>query len=215
MTVIIKWLGHASFQIKALGKVIYIDLQKSAEPEEPADLVLVTHSHFDHCDPEKIAQVRQEKTVVIAPADCVDKIGGVVKSLAAGEETDVDGIRIKAVEAYNVKRFRSPGKPFHPKGYGVGYLVTAEGQTIYHAGDTGFIPEMEKLGKVDVALLPTGGTYTMDDVDGAEAALVIKPRIVIPMHTWDTNPEVFRRRLEAATDIYVQVLELGKEYKLG
>ena len=215
MTVILKWLGHASFQIQTLGKIIYIDLQKSAEPKEPADLILVTHSHFDHCDPEKIAQVRRENTVVIAPVDCVEKIGGEVKSLVAGEEIDVEGIHVKAVEAYNVKRFRSPGKPFHPKGFGVGYLVTAEEQTIYHAGDTGLIPEMKELGKVDVALLPTGGTYTMDDVDGAEAALVIKPRIVIPMHIWDTNPEVFRRRLEAATDIHVQILEPGKEYKLG
>jgi L-ascorbate metabolism protein UlaG (beta-lactamase superfamily) len=215
MTVIIKWLGHASFQIKALDMVIYIDLQKDAKTEEPADLILVTHSHYDHCDPDKIAEVRQEKTIVIAPADCAEKIGGEVKSLLAGEEADFEGIHVKAVEAYNVKRFRSPGKPFHPKGFGVGYLVTAEGKTIYHAGDTGFIPEMQQLGKVDVALLPTGGTYTMDDVDGAEAALTIKPRIVIPMHTWDTNPEVFRRRLEAATDIHVQILEPGKEYKLG
>ena len=215
MTVIIKWLGHASFQIKTLGKVIYIDLEKSSEPAEPADLILVTHSHYDHCDPAKIKQVRQDETVVIAPADCVEKIGGEVKSLEAGDEVDVEGIHVKAVEAYNVKRFRSPGKPFHPKGFGVGYLITLSGQTIYHAGDTGLIPEMEQLGKVDVALLPTGGTYTLDDLDGAEAALVIKPRIVIPMHCWDTDPEVFRRRVEAASDIAVQILQLGKEYKLS
>ncbi len=215
MTVVIKWLGHAAFQINAQEMVIYIDLEKSSKPTEPADVILVTHSHYDHCDPAKIKEVRQDSTIIIAPADCVEKIGGEVKSLLAGEEIDLEGIHVKAVEAYNVKRFRSPGKPFHPKGFGVGYLVTVEGQTIYHAGDTGLIPEMEKLGKVDVALLPTGGTYTLDDVDGAEAALVIKPRIVIPMHIWDKNPEVFRRRLEVAPDIHVQILEPGKEYRLG
>jgi L-ascorbate metabolism protein UlaG (beta-lactamase superfamily) len=215
MTVIIKWLGHAAFQIRALGKVIYIDLEKSSEPEEPADLILVTHSHFDHCDPEKIKQVRQDHTVVIAPADCAEKINGEVKSLEAGDEIDVGEIHVKAVHAYNVKRFRSPGKPFHPKGFGVGYLVTVEGKTIYHAGDTGLIPEMKELGPVDVALLPTGGTYTLDDLDGTEAILVIKPKIVIPMHIWSTDPEIFRRRVEAASETAVQILHPGKEYQLG
>ena len=131
----IKWLGHASFLIKAEGKNIYIDPYEG-EYSEKADLILVTHSHFDHCDTSKIKKIRGENTVIIAPEDCVSKIGGNVKTLKPGEETTIGNLRVKAVEAYNYKRFKAPGKPFHPKGFGVGYLLTAEGKTIYHAGDT-------------------------------------------------------------------------------
>ena len=215
MGVLIKWLAHASFQIKANGKIIYVDLEKYGEATEKADLILVTHSHTDHCDPDKIKKVQKEETVIIAPKDCVSIIGGNVKTLKPGEETSVDNIRIRAVEAYNYKRFRSPGKPYHPKGLGVGYLITAEGKTIYHAGDTDFIPEMRKIGPVDVVLLPSGGTYTMDNAEAAEAAIAINPKIVIPMHRWDTNPEEFKKKVEANSNIKVMVLREGEEFQLA
>jgi len=214
MGVFIKWLAHASFQIKAEGKTIYIDPYEG-EYSEKADLILVTHSHTDHCDPDKIKNVQKEETVIIAPKDCVSIIGRSVKTLRPGEETSVDNIRVKAVEAYNYKRFRSPGIPHHPKGFGVGYLITAEGKTIYHAGDTDFISEMRKLGPVDVVLLPSGGTYTMDNVEAAEAAMAINPKIVIPMHRWDTNPEEFKKKVEASSNVKVVILQEGEEYKVA
>jgi L-ascorbate metabolism protein UlaG (beta-lactamase superfamily) len=213
--VFIKWLAHASFQIKAEGKIIYVDLEKSGEADEKADLILVTHSHTDHCDPDKIKNVQKEDTVIIAPEDCVSIIGGNVKTLRPGEETSVGNIRVKAVEAYNYKRFRSPEHPFHPKGFGVGYLIKVEGKTIYHAGDTDFIPEMRKVGLVDVVLLPSGGTYTMDNAEAAEAAIAINPKIVIPMHRWDTNPEEFKKKVEANSNIKVMVLQEGEEFQLA
>ena len=215
MAVLIKWLAHAGFQIKAEGKVIYIDLEKYGEAAEKADMVLVTHSHTDHCDPAKIKKVRKDDTVIIAPKDCVSKIGGNVKTLKLGEETTVDGIKVKAVDAYNVKRFRSPGNPYHPKEFGVGYLVTVEGKTIYHAGDTDFIPEMRQLGHVDVALLPSGDTYTMNNVEAAEAAIAINPKTAIPMHRWDTNPEEFRKKVEADSNVKVMLLREGEEFQVG
>jgi len=198
MAIQIKLLGHASFQIMAERAVIYVDLRKYGgviETSEKADLILVTHSHADHFSSEKIAKVSKEDTVVIAPKKCVSKIGREVKTLQPGEEMIVDGIRVRAVEAYNYKRFRSSGKPWHPKGYGVGYLISIEDKTIYHSGDTDFVPEMRQLGHVDVALLPTGDKYTMDNVEAAEATLAINPKVVVPMHCWDTNPEEFKRRL--------------------
>jgi len=214
MAVTIKWLAHAGFQIKAEGKIIYIDLEKGGEFSEKADLILVTHSHTDHCDPAQIQKARKPDTLIIAPADCVSKIGGNVKTLKAGEETKIGNIKVKAVEAYNVKRFRSPGIPFHPKGLGVGYLITAEGKTVYHAGDTDVIPEMRQLSNVDVALLPSGDTYTMDNNDAAEAALAFKPKTVIPMHRWSTNPVEFKNKVQANSSIKVVILREGEEHKI-
>jgi L-ascorbate metabolism protein UlaG (beta-lactamase superfamily) len=214
MTLSIKWLGHASFLIRAEGKIVYIDPYEG-EYSEKADLILVTHSHTDHCDASKIKKVRKPDTVIFAPEDCVSKIGGSVKTLRPGEEATFGNIRVRAVEAYNYKRFRSPGNPFHPEGFGVGYVITAEGKTIYHAGDTDFIPEMRQLGHVDVALLPSGGTYTMDNSEAAEAAIAINPKIVMPMHRWDTDPEVFKKKVEANSNIKVVVLQKGGESQVA
>jgi L-ascorbate metabolism protein UlaG (beta-lactamase superfamily) len=214
MGVQVKCLAHAGFEIEANGKIIYVDLEKHGEAIDKADLILVTHSHTDHCDPEKIKNVRKEGTVIIAPEDCVQKIGGNVKTLKPGQETSVGSIRVKAVEAYNYKRFRSPGKPFHPKGFGVGYLVIVDGKTIYHAGDTDFIPEMRQLGSVDVALLPSGGTYTMDNAEAAEAAIATNAKVTTPMHCRDTNPEEFRKKLEASSKTKVVILREGEEYQV-
>lgn len=214
MVVFIKWLAHASFQIKSEGKIIYIDLEKDSEASEKADLILVTHSHSDHCDPSRIKMVRKVDTAIIAPEDCVSQISGNVKTLKVGEETTAKGIKVRAVDAYNFKRFRSPRVPLHPKGFGVGYLIRVEDKTIYHAGDTDFIPEMRQLGPVDVALLPSGDTYTMDNVDAADAAIAIDPRIAIPMHRWSTKPEDFKKRVEAESNIKVILLREGDEYQV-
>lgn len=215
MVVFIKYLAHASFQIKAEGTVIYVDLEKYGEVAEKANLILVTHSHSDHCDPSKIKKVRRDDTVIIAPEDCVSKIGGTVKTLKPEEETTVKGVKVRAVDAYNTKRFRSPGKPYHPKQFGVGYLITVENKTIYHAGDTDFIPEMRQLGPVDVALLPSGDTYTMDNAEAAEAAIAINPKTTIPMHRWSTNPEEFRKKVEANSNINVMLLKEGEEFQVA
>ncbi|UCE95286.1 MAG: MBL fold metallo-hydrolase [Candidatus Bathyarchaeota archaeon] len=215
MGIFIKWLAHASFQIRSEGKLIYIDLEKNSKTSEKADLILVTHSHSDHCDPSKISKVRKEGTIVIAPKDCIPKIGGNVKTLKPGEEMLLEGAKIKAVEAYNIKRFRSSGNPYHPREFGVGYLITVEGKTIYHAGDTDFIPEMRQLGHVDVALLPSGDTYTMDNTEAAEAAIVINPKAAIPMHRWSTSPEEFRKKVEADSNIKVMLLREGEEFQVA
>jgi L-ascorbate metabolism protein UlaG (beta-lactamase superfamily) len=136
-----------------------------------------------------------------------------VKSLKPGEKLLVGNIIIEAMEAYNYKRFKSPGNPFHPKGLGVGYLITAGDKTVYHAGDTDFIPEMRALKNIYLALLPTGGTYTMDNSEAAEAALAINPQYVIPMHRWNTNPEEFKKKVEADSKIKVIMLKIGEQFE--
>jgi L-ascorbate metabolism protein UlaG (beta-lactamase superfamily) len=214
----IRWLGHSSFQIKTGDKVLYLDLyrpkqlrQRVPDELEPATIVLVSHGHNDHCFPEAINEVRNDSTVVIAPRDCGEKLKYDFESLKPGEESTYEDIRIRAVHAYNVKRFRSPGNPFHPKGYGVGYLISAEGKTIYFAGDTDVIPEMNELGQVDVALLPCGDTYTMDNLDAAEATKSIHPKVVIPMHTWNKSVDEFKEGISGTNTKFVALKE-GEEY---
>jgi L-ascorbate metabolism protein UlaG (beta-lactamase superfamily) len=217
MVIYVKWLGHASFQIRTGGKVIYIDLKKYGkvvETSEKADIILVTHNHGDHCSPPKIQKLRKKDTVVIAPKNCASRIGGNVRTLKPGEETTVDGVKIEAVEAYNVRRFKPSGKPWHPKGYGVDYLVKTEGKTIYHAGDTDFIPEMRLLKNIDLALLPTGDKYTMDDAEAAEAAIAINPKTAMAMHTWEKDREEFKKKVEANSETDVVLLQEGEEYQL-
>lgn len=214
MTFMIKWMGHAGFLIKTNGRNVYIDPHEG-EYAEKADLILITHSHFDHCDTDKISELRKADTTIIAPEDCVSKIRGSVRTLKPGQEMTFNNLKIKAVDAYNVKRFRSPGNPFHPKGSGVGYLVIAAGKTVYHAGDTDFVPEMKQLGHVDVALLPSGSTYTMDNADAAEAALAIKPEVVIPMHRWNTNSEEFKEKVVAGSETKVVLLRPGEEFRVA
>jgi len=214
MSVSVKWLGHASFMIEVSGKIIYIDPHEG-EYTKKADLILASHSHGDHCNLDKINEILKDNTVIIAPEDCTSKVEAKSISLKPGESTKFGEVTIRAVEAYNYKRFRSPGMPFHPKGLGVGYLITAEGKTIYHAGDTDFIEEMNDLKSVDLALLPSGGTYTMDNPEAAEAALAINPKTVVPMHRWDTDPIEFKTALEAKTkNIKVIVMNPGEELVL-
>lgn len=176
--VAITWLGHASFMIEG-ESIIYVDPFVLPQNPKKSDAVLVTHDHFDHCNAENIKKLHS--TNVFGPEGVVKKINtGTIVS--AGKSFSAAGARVHAVEAYNVNKFRSPGKPFHPRGLGVGYIIEINGKRIYHAGDTDNIKEMGSLGRIDAALLPIGGTYTMTLSEAAEAATIIKPLHVIPMH---------------------------------
>ena len=209
----LKWLGHASWKLKAGGKTIYIDPYEG-DYDEKADIILASHSHTDHCEPSKVKEATGDGTVVVAPADCAEKIGAPVKSLKPGEKAEFGEVTVKAVEAYNVKRFRSPGMPFHPKGLGVGYIVKAEGKKVYHVGDSDHIPEMDELKDIDVLLIPAGGTYTMDADDAAEATVAINPKIAVPVHIWDTDPGEYKKKVEAASGVKVMILKPGDTFDL-
>jgi L-ascorbate metabolism protein UlaG (beta-lactamase superfamily) len=173
------WLGQSDYRIETAGKVIYIDHIKTTA-DKPADLILITHSHSDHLSAGAIAKVATANTVILGPADC--KYTGVCKefiTIVPGDEYALNEfVKIKAVPAYNVVKVNN-----HPKAKKwVGYLVSSEGVTIYHAGDTERIPEMKEF-TCDISLLPLGQTYTMASVDEAvEATKDLNPRIAIPMH---------------------------------
>jgi len=222
MTVTIRWLAHASFQIKTDTQNIYIDpstkdtgLKK--DDFKPADLILVTHGHKDHFDNDLLKKIRKPGSPVIAPENLKKEMKGIIMwDLNAGQMMKMgDGITtVWSVPAYNVKRFKSPGNPFHPKDFGVGYILKLGEKKIYHAGDTDLIPEMEKITDVDVALLPSGDTYTMDGMEAAQAALLIKPKVAIPMHLKGADPKIFKQEVESKSSIKVVILKEGEEYTI-
>jgi L-ascorbate metabolism protein UlaG (beta-lactamase superfamily) len=213
----IRWIGHSTVQLKdSRGKIIYIDpfSEVLKGDEAKADLIVSTHAHFDHFDPQAINRLLKPETEVVAKKGC--NLGSLktakAREIEVGQELEAQGVKVKAVPAYNVHRFRSPGQPFHPQGFGMGAVLEVEGKKLYYAGDTDSIPEMKALKReaIDVAFLPIGGTYTMDVPEAAEAAQAISPKIVIPTHysllaETRADPEEFRERLKAS-GIEVRIL---------
>jgi len=211
----LEWLGHSGFRISSGGKVIYIDPYMIDDHPYPADLVIVTHEHFDHCASENIQKLMKRDTVVVAPQNCLTKLAFVprqnLKLIPTVFELDIGRVHLKTLPAYNIKRFRSPNIPFHQKGYGYGVVITIDGVVIYHAGDTDFVPEMQELRDIDIALLPVGGTYTMDAKEAARAVQEIKPKVAIPMH-WGAGVVGSQADAEAFKDFaeeYCKVEILG------
>ncbi|VVB98353.1 Beta-lactamase superfamily domain protein [uncultured archaeon] len=170
--VAITWFGHSSFLLEHEKEAVYIDNYALPESvERKATIIIHTHGHYDHCAPsEKIAE---NKTVYAGMCKHArDLIGNTLR---------IRDVKIEFVEAYNIS------KPFHPRGAGCGVVVTLGGVRIYHAGDTDFIPEMASI-RCDVALLPIGGTFTMNEKEAADAVKAINPAVAIPMH-YDYIPQ--------------------------
>jgi len=197
MPVKITWLGHASVMIQGGSHVVYIDPWKIGTSLPKADIILITHDHFDHYSEDDIKLLSKKGTVIVSsvPGPLVDEV------MKPGDTKDVRGIPIKAIPSYNID------KEFHPKvNRWVGYIVTVENKKVYHAGDTDRIPEMEGL-DVDVALLPVGGTYTMDAASAIDAIEDIKPRHVIPIHFGDiVGTRADAERLLGVTTAKIHVL---------
>ena len=170
----ITWLGHDAFRVEA-GKTIYFDPYQIADGPA-ADLIFISHDHFDHCSPEDVARIQAPKTIIITEKDSASKLAGDIRVMKPGEQLELADIKITAVPAYNID------KDFHPKTKGwLGFIVEIEGVKLYHAGDTDFIPEMKDF-DVDIALLPVSGTYVMHSDQAARAAIAINPKLAIPMH---------------------------------
>jgi L-ascorbate metabolism protein UlaG (beta-lactamase superfamily) len=197
---IIKWLDHASLLIETKGKKIYID-PYAGEYTEEADVIMISHAHRDHCDHEKIQAIRRPDTLIITSEECAKGLSGNVTTMSPGDVKEVYGVTIEAVEAYNFKRFRSPGVPYHPKGIGIGFVIEADGKRIYHVGDSDLIPSMEGLKDIDVAFIPIMGRAIMDVDEAVEAAIAINPKVAIPVHRRDNSAEEFKEKLEARSDI--------------
>jgi L-ascorbate metabolism protein UlaG (beta-lactamase superfamily) len=204
------WLGHDTFRLDG-PPTIYFDPLRLKGKLPQADIILISHEHSDHCSPDDVRRITGPGTVTVASQPVAKRLGGSVRVLRPGERTTVGDVEIEAVPAYNVRRFRSPGVPFHPKeSEHVGFVVTVGGERVYFAGDTDYIPEMADI-HCDVALLPVGGTFTMDAEEAAQAAAAIKPKVAVPMH-WGAGIVGSRADAERFSSLYDgEVVILEKE----
>ena len=177
----IEVLLHSSIRINK-GKVIYIDPYNINKNYNDADLIFITHSHFDHYSPEDIEKIKKEDTVIIAPQDLSSRIQNEgfaqenIIIVSPNKTYETKGIKFETVPAYNV------GKQFHPKSNEwVGYILELDGIRYYIAGDTDANEDNKKV-KCDVAFVPIGGTYTMTAIEAAEFINEIKPKLAVPIH---------------------------------
>lgn len=201
------FIGHGSLMFTWQGHVIHVDPWSRlgdyvALPK--ADLVLITHAHYDHLDPAALALVRRPTTTVVAAPDCAGKIEGAV-ILPNGATHTAAGVHITAVPAYNLVHRRDDGRPYHPKGEGNGYLLTFGDVTVLVAGDTEDVPELRALGGVQVAFLPMNLPYTMTPKMVAALARALRPRILYPYHYGDTDPQRLVELLADTPAIEVRV----------
>ncbi len=185
----LKFLGHDGFLIEYLDKRIFIDPFKIPSNNKigKADLILITHSHYDHCSIEDISKIIKEGTEIVIPVDCQSKLNRLenvkIRIATTGIKMKAIGINVYPFPAYNI------GKNFHPKDENwMGFILKFGDVIIYHAGDTDKIPEMDFLpnlaqeGEKVVALLPVTGKVVMNAEEAVEAALIINPFLAIPMH---------------------------------
>ena len=208
----IAFIGHGTLYFTFQGKIIHVDpVGREADYSKlpKADLILVTHEHGDHLDPDVLEEISTEKTDCVFTQKCMDKVkiqNGII--MKNGDTKTVQGIKIEAVPAYNIQHMRSPGYPFHPKGDGNGYVVTFGDKRVYVAGDTENIPEMKALTDIDVAFLPMNLPYTMSPDMVADAAKAFKPGILYPYHYGDTNPQELVELLKDEKNIEVRIRDM-------
>ena len=194
------WLGHDGFRIEG-EKVIYFDPYQITATV-PADIIFISHEHYDHCSVEDIQKIQKKDTVIVTNSSSAGNLSGDVRVVKPGDKFTIDTVPVEVVPSYNVD------KEFHPKTSGMlGFIVTIDGVRIYHAGDTDFIPEMKNI-HADIALLPVSGTYVMTAEEAAEAALTIKPVVVIPMHFGcivgsEADAKLFAEKLEGKIKVNI------------
>lgn len=206
----ITFLGHGTLMFAHNGKTIHVDpySQVADYGQLPkADIVLITHEHRDHLDPDALSKIVASQTEVIINAGSASQLEGATV-MGHGESLNIRGVEIEAVPAYNIEHKRPNGEPFHPPGVGNGYILTFDGLRVYIAGDTEGTPEMRELEEIDVAFLPMNLPYTMTPEQVAEAARAFKPRILYPYHFGDTDTGKLVEALEGS-GIEVRVRDLA------
>jgi len=206
----ITFIGHGTLMMSYGGKVIHIDpVSASADYTKlpKADLVLVTHEHYDHFDLKAIDLIKKADTQFVVTETVAKQLkGGTV--MKNGDTITVLGLKIEAVPAYNIVHMRSPGTPFHPKGVGNGYVVTFGDKRVYIAGDTENTPEMKGLKGINIAFLPMNLPYTMTPEMVADAAKAFRPKVLYPYHFGNTDTSIIVNLLKVEKDIDVRIRKM-------
>ncbi|HYA42264.1 MAG TPA: MBL fold metallo-hydrolase [Syntrophobacteraceae bacterium] len=200
----IHWLGHDAIRIDGTTVVAVDPFRISST--KPADLILITHDHYDHNSPEDVAKIRKKDSVIVANTVTAAQLKGEIKVVAPGDKLSVKGVEIEVGPAYNTN------KNFHPKSAGhLSFVFTLDGVRYYHAGDTDLIPEMKRI-EVDIAFLPVSGTYVMTAEEAVQAARTISTKIAIPMHYGAIVGSVAdAKRFKQALEGRIEVVILPKE----
>ena len=207
----ITFLGHGSLMMTFDGKTTHVDPYGEVADYgslSKADLVLVTHEHFDHLDLGALQAILRPGTVVVATKACIGQLPKAV-IMANGDTRTILGLPIEAIPAYNIAHKRPDGNPFHPKGSGNGYIVTFGDKRVYIAGDTENTPEMKTLKNIDVAFLPMNLPYTMTPEMVADAARAFRPNVLYPYHYGDTDTSKLVKLLQGEKDVEVRVRKLS------
>jgi L-ascorbate metabolism protein UlaG (beta-lactamase superfamily) len=200
----ISWLKHDSFKIIEGGLTIYTDPFQISK-NDIADIVFISHAHYDHCSPDDVAKIKGPDTTIVTTHDCASKLEGDIKIVKPGDSVSVKNVSIKAIPAYNIN------KNFHPKANNwVGFIFSVSGKKYYFTGDTDYIPEMDALKNehIDVAFIPVSGTYVMTAEEAVKATLSIMPKVAIPMHYGSiignkSDAETFKKGLEGSVEVVI------------
>ncbi len=206
----IRFLGHSSLIFFWDGKTIHVDpvsVEADYSKLPKADMILITHDHYDHLDLKAVGLIKTAATKIIGSPMVGKQIQGVIV-LKNGDSQTVDNLKIEAVPAYNIVNMSAPGKPFHPKGVGNGYVITFGDKRMYIAGDTENIPEMKKLQNIDIAFLPMNLPYTMTPEMVADAARMFQPKILYPYHQGETDTSKLLALLKDDQHIEVRIRKM-------
>ena len=195
---------HSSIKITK-EIIIYIDPFRINEEKHDADLILITHDHYDHYSPEDIKKVIKKDTIIVAPKT-INELNNKenITFVEPNQTYNINGYKIDTIPAYNIS------KHFHPKENNwIGYIIEIDGLKYYVAGDTDITPENRQI-KCDVALIPIGGTYTMDYKEASELINIIKPKIAIPTHYGSivgdiTDGEKFKKLIDNTIDVQILI----------
>ncbi len=211
------FIGRSALIFKFNDKTIHVDpIMREADYSQlpKADIILITHEHHDHCDPEAVESIKHKDTHIICPDLCAEKIENCT-IMNNNEKLNFYNIHIESIPAYNIKHMRHENVPFHPKGHGNGYVIFFGDTKVYIAGDTENIPEMKSLENIDIAFLPMNLPVTMSPEMVEDAVRSIKPKIFYPYHYGDTamkwgesDPNIIVEKLKDLSEVEVRIRDM-------